>query len=67
MERKVNFEKCLQVGKLRLILALMEMIKVVDETYKTWFRIWRDSYVPKLMLKPKWFKTDRDLIVGVLV
>ena len=26
-----------------------------------------DTYVPKLMFKPKWFKTDRNLLVGDLV
>ena len=45
----------------------MEMLKTVDEAYQAWFRIWRDAYVPKLMVKPKWFKTDRDLLVGDLV
>ena len=54
-------------GPARLPKNKMEMLKVVDETYKTWFRIWRDSYVPKLMFKPKWFRTDRDLLVGDLV
>ena len=45
----------------------MEMLKTVDEVYKVWFRVWRDTYVPKLMFKPKWFKTDRDLFEGDLV
>ena len=54
-------------GPFRLPKNKMEMLKVVDEVYKTWFRLWRDTYVPKLMFKPKWFKTDRDLLVGDLV
>ena len=54
-------------GPLRLPQNKMEMLKDVDDKYKTWFRIWRDSYVPKLMFRPKWFKTDRDLLVGDLV
>ena len=54
-------------GPLRLPKNRMEMLIQVDEVYKVWFRIWRDSYVPKLMFKPKWFKTDRDLLVGDLV
>ena len=54
-------------GPVRMPKNKMEMLKTVDEVYKVWFRVWRDTYVPKLMFKPKWFKTDRDLFEGDLV
>ena len=54
-------------GPVRLPKNKMEMLEKVDEVYKVWFRLWRDTYVPKLMFKPKWFKTDRDLLEGDLV
>ena len=45
-------------GPVKLPKNKMETLKVVDEVYKAWFWLWRDTYVPKLMFKPKWFKTD---------
>ena len=54
-------------GPVRLPKNKMEMLKTVEEVYQAWFRLWRDTCVPKLMFKPKWFKTDRDLLVGDLV
>ena len=33
----------------------------------TWFEYWRISYVPNVMDKPKWFKSDKDLKVGDVV
>ena len=32
-----------------------------------WFTIWKEAYVPKLMLRPKWFRSEKDLVVGDLV
>ena len=29
--------------------------------YSSWFRIWNDSYVPKLMFQPKWWRQECDL------
>ena len=29
-----------------------------------WFECWLISHVPKLMDKPKWFNSDRDLKIG---
>ena len=55
------------MGLVRLPKNKMEMLEKVDQVYKVWFRLWRYTYVPKLMFKPKWFKTDRDLLEGDLV
>ena len=54
-------------GPVRLPKGKMEMLDMVDKMYKAWFRIWRDTFVPKLMFQPKWFKSDRDIVVGDLV
>ena len=35
--------------------------------YDSWFKIWKESYLPKLFFKPKWYNTDTDLKVGDLV
>jgi hypothetical protein len=35
--------------------------------YTAWFRIWQDVYVTQLLYKPKWFRSDKDLIEGDLV
>ena len=33
----------------------------------TWFENWLLSHVPRLMLQPKWFKSDEDLKTGDIV
>jgi hypothetical protein len=40
-----------------------EQLNVRAKMYDAWFRIWRDTYVPKQMHQPIWFKTDRNLVV----
>jgi hypothetical protein len=54
-------------GPMRLPKNREEQLKLIGETYEAWFRIWRDSYVPKLMHRPKWFRSDKDLVNGDLV
>ena len=29
--------------------------------YDTWFKIWKDTVVPKLIFQPKWYNSDDDL------
>ena len=38
-----------------------------EKLFNAWFKCWLISHVPKLMLHPKWFKTDRDIKVGDIV
>ena len=52
---------------MRLPKNRKEQLDVIAKMYDALFRIWRDTYVPKLLPQTIWFKTDRDLIVGVLV
>ena len=54
-------------GPVRLPKGKMEMLTMVDKMYKAWFKPWRDTYVPKIMFRPKWYMSDQDLIVGDLV
>ena len=54
-------------GPLRLPHGASEMVERVTKAYEAWYKIWSDSYVPKLLFKPKWFRADRDLKIGDLV
>ena len=38
-----------------------ELLDRVQQVYEAWYSIWSNSYVPKLMYQPKWWKQDRDL------
>ena len=54
-------------GLVRLPDKYREQVEAVENIYDAWFRIWHESYLPKLIYKPKWFKTDEDLQEGDLV
>jgi hypothetical protein len=61
-----NNERALD-GNFRLPVGGYEMVEKVDRMYQAWYKLWRDSVVPKLIRKPKWFKTDKHLKPGDLV
>ena len=48
-------------GPIRLPTSKREMLNQVEKVYQGWFRIFRDSVVPRLINQPKWFKVDKDL------
>ena len=54
-------------GPIRLPKDRVEILSRVCELYDSWFKVWAESMVPKLMFKPKWFKTDKELKKGDLV
>ena len=54
-------------GPVRLPAGKMEMLETVNRIYQLWFNIWKEAYVPKLMVRPKWFRSERDLVTGDLV
>ena len=54
-------------GPVRLPNKFKEQLKAVENTYDAWFKVWKESYLPKLIFQPKWFKTDQDLREGDLV
>merc|ERR1711888_299073 len=39
----------------------------VEKLYDSWFRVWQDTVVPKLLFQPKWYQSDKDLQEGDLV
>ena len=61
-----NNERSLQ-GNFRLPVGGSEMVEKVDKLYQSWYRLWKDSVIPKLIRQPKWFKTDKHLQPGDLV
>ena len=38
-----------------------ELLDRVQEVYESWYKVWSQSYIPKLMFKPKWWKAETDL------
>ena len=38
-----------------------ELLDRVQETYESWYKIWSQSYIPKLLFKPKWWSQETDL------
>ena len=44
-----------------------ELLDRVQDTYDSWFRIWSECYIPKIMFQPKWWRIDRDLKEGDIV
>ena len=41
-----------------------ELLDKVTEIHDLWFNIWINSYVPKIMFQPKWWKQDKDLYIS---
>ena len=54
-------------GPIRLPDKYREQVQAVEQTYDTWFKVWKESYLPKLLFRPKWFRTDQHLKEGDLV
>ena len=43
------------------------MLEHVDNLYSAWFKVFKDTVVPRLVHQPKWFKVDKDLKEGDIV
>ena len=43
------------------------MVEKVDKLYQAWFKLWKETVVPRLIRQPKWFKSDKHLKPGDLV
>ena len=54
-------------GLIRLTKDTRELLDKVEKLYKSWFIVWRDTVVPKVMFQPKWYNFDKDVRVGDLV
>ena len=48
-------------GPIRLPVDKKEILERVEKTYQGWFKIFKETVVPRLISQPKWFKIDRDL------
>ena len=48
-------------GPIRLAQGTRELLNRVEELYKSWFLIWRDTIIPKIMFQPKWYESSKDL------
>ena len=55
-----NNNRC-PVGKLSVTEDVGNIIQRNNDVFSAWFRAWLTSYVPTLMMQPKWFPSDRDL------
>ena len=38
-----------------------KIIEQNNKIYEAWFETWLVSHVPKLMARPKWYNTERDM------
>ena len=54
-------------GPIRLARGVRELVDKVEKLYEAWFLVWRDTVVPKIMFRPKWYNSDKDLDEGDLV
>ena len=54
-------------GPVRLSTDNNKMLHDVQKRTEAWFKIFRDSCVPRLVLQQKWYRTVRDLAVGDMV
>ena len=48
-------------GPIRFPVNRKELLDVIENTYKAWFNIFKETVVPRLINQPKWFRRDRDL------
>ena len=44
-----------------------ELLDRVREVYESWYRIWSQTYIPKLLFRPKWWSDESDLSEGDVV
>ena len=61
-----NNNRC-PVGTLRVTGDVSKILERNDAIFTTWFQAWLVSYVPDLMLQPKWFNSDKDPKVGDII
>ena len=55
------------VGPLCVTGKIDKFIEVNRQIFDSWFTVWLISYVPHLILQPKWFTSDTDIAVGDIV
>ena len=55
------------VGAVEVITTPSRFLQGNKKIFKIWFENWLLSHVPKLMFHPKWFNSERDVIVGDVI
>ena len=61
-----NNNRC-PVGTLSVSENAKKIIQMNNDMFEVWFRAWLISYVPTLMIQPKWFRSDRDPKIGDII
>ena len=61
-----NNDRC-PSGPLKTVENIKFLLKTNENIYATWFKSWLISYVPTLLNRPKWFKSDENIKVGDVV
>ena len=54
-------------GPLLIIGKPDKIMEANTRIFNAWFELWLISCVPKLMVQPKWFDSDRDLKIGDII
>ena len=54
-------------GPVKLSSDNNKMLQEVEKRNDAWFKIFKDSCIPNLVMQQKWFKNETDLAVGDLV
>ena len=54
-------------GPIRLPVNRKELLGHVEKIYSGWFKIFKDTVVPRLIHQPKWFNLEKDLQPGDIV
>ena len=55
------------IGTLDITDKVDRILRLNSDIFETWWETWLVSAVPKLMPKPKWFRTDEHLKVGDVI
>ena len=61
-----NNDRC-PIGTLTVTEDIGKIIKMNTDVFNTWFKCWLISYVPTLILQPKWYQLDRDPKIGDVI
>ena len=61
-----NNNRC-PVGPVQVTEDIGKIIQRNEMIFSTWFRAWLVSYVPSLIIQPKWFRSDLDPKIGDIV